>query len=189
MTEENSIKKSEILEIPVTWPLDIPLIYCTTSLKSSYRKIAEKIRWIHEIGGLYNTLIHSGVWGDKDLEARKKLLDFFMKQISRRNDIWICNASELAHWWLCKENMNIELDLESSDLLEGKIFVQNKNPEKIEGLVLKFDSRRQLHLSIGGKTLKTRKFDNNSYMLTLPILEPQETVEITLKEIMNSADS
>ncbi|MFX1465761.1 MAG: polysaccharide deacetylase family protein, partial [Promethearchaeota archaeon] len=67
MTEENKMKKSDILEIPVTWPLDIPLIYCTTSLRSSYLKIAEKIRWIHEIGGLYNTLIHSGVWGDKDL--------------------------------------------------------------------------------------------------------------------------
>jgi len=189
MTEENRMKKSDILEIPVTWPLDIPLIYCTTSLKSSYRKIAEKIRWIHEIGGLYNTLIHSGVWGDKDLEARKKLLDFFMKQISKRNDIWICNVSELAQWWLCKENIDIELDLESSDPLEGKIIVQNENPEKIEGITLKFDSRRQLYFFIDGKSIKIRKFNSNSYILNLSVLRAQETVEITLKEGTNSTDS
>ena len=190
MTDSNKIKKSDILEIPVTWPLDIPLIYCTTSLKVSYRKIAEKIRWIHEIGGLYNTLIHSGVWGDKDLEARKKLLDFFMKQISNRNDIWICNISELVHWWLCKENIDIELDLELPDPLAGKIVVQNKNPEKIEGIVLKFDSTRHLDFSMDGKPIKIRKIDNNnSYKLILPVLRSQETVEITLKEIINSTDS
>jgi len=189
MNDENRIKKSDILEIPVTWPLDIPFIYCTTSMKASYRKIAEKIRWIHEIGGLYNALIHSGVWGDKDLQARKKLLDFFMKQISKRNDIWICNISELANWWLCKENVNIELDLESLDPLKGKIFVQNKNPENVEGVSLKFDSQRKIYFSIDGHSLKIRKFNGNSYMLDLLVLRAQETVEITLKESKNSPDS
>ncbi|MFX1520182.1 MAG: polysaccharide deacetylase family protein [Promethearchaeota archaeon] len=187
--EANRLKKSDMLEIPVTWPLDIPLIYCTPSLKSSYRKIAEKLIWIHEIGGLYNSLIHSGVWGDKDLEARKKLLDFFTKQISKRNDVWICNISELADWWLRKENIDVELDLESSDPLEGTIIVQNENPEKIEGITLKFDSRRQLYFSMDGKSIKIRKFNNNSYMLDLYVLRAQETVQITLKEDTNSTDS
>ena len=87
-----------LLEIPITLPLDSTLMALGFKPEQIYETWKEKIEWIRGIGGIAHIVTHAESYysgNKKMLSAYERLLKF----ISQSSDYWIVNPGELALWW------------------------------------------------------------------------------------------
>ena len=94
-----------LLELPITLPLDSTLLALNFKPNQIYEVWKEKIGWIKKLGGMAHIATHAESYycGSSDmLRAYEQLLDF----ISKDSDCWIANPKDLAIWWQEKVKLN-----------------------------------------------------------------------------------
>lgn len=94
--------KNNLVEIPITIPMDCSLIFLGYSPKEILKIWIEKLKYIKKLGGaaILNTHPEPAFSANKQmLQIYYRFLDF----IAKDKDAWITNMSELAFWWKKRE--------------------------------------------------------------------------------------
>ena len=140
-------KFEEVLEIPISAPDCISPIYFGHSLKKTAELFELKAKWISEIGGVCNFIIHAPAWGNDDAKQRMWLLDR-IQNIDKR-EFWIATGNEINKWW--RERRDIDMSIKGNK-------IKLKSKHKIKNLIILSKARRyKINLEAGKETILNMK--------------------------------
>jgi peptidoglycan/xylan/chitin deacetylase (PgdA/CDA1 family) len=121
--EENGLRQSNFLEFPVTAPDCIMPLFIGEKEDQLYKTYEEKINYTCDIHGAFICLVHAGVFDEKDIKIRTRLLNYLHKTVGNNKEIWLTNLKSLYKWWCQREKINFILEEDGFCLTSN-----NENP-------------------------------------------------------------
>lgn len=123
-----TIRKAKFMEIPISAPACITSLFLGYSIEENIDLFRRKLKYIQDIHGVFNVLIHAGVFDNNDTQVRMKTLESVIKMIN--SDVfWMATLSEIAQWWRQRESVEIHLE-------DSMLVVKNHSNQRIRGLVV-----------------------------------------------------
>ncbi|MFN8369805.1 MAG: polysaccharide deacetylase family protein [Bacteriovoracaceae bacterium] len=131
---DGNLFQEQLLEIPVSAPDCIFPIFTNPSQDNLIKIHQKKFSEISMLGGLYNSIIHAGVFNSEDSKIRMNLLTQMHDTIIKDNSTWFTSLDQIYSWWIERHKIKIELKNNIINILSGSnmsklqiIFYGNSN--------------------------------------------------------------